>query len=418
MQSQVCLAVGDLYSHSTFWGYGETDCRGDEVEDWQIYSNMPLFNTICTHLTLRRLYTGRVGHLLEYGMIVWFNFDRVSKAQNWATRIIIGAMKSTPILGLETITGLQSLADYWDNKLLTQAAKFKTNIWGRDSPSQQRKDWRGGVSSTRVERLNDDMRTAWRTYDMLPPSLRRLEFPSDQQEETSHDKIWHKRKLYLKNFPILIQISTITQQRTYIQLRTEGLPLPCTALWPFCGSLNVSSTFQKHNTRPAYPKILLSLVSALQTACVCIFWFLTGLFCGCTTNQPKQKSVKGQFFCHSSCKKSAWTHIFNHTDALQDWHTDTRMPLFCLHLLKSFWIKACRTLSAKAMHHVCSFCWGRQVLYWTVVWSELVSLVSCILPLLWFCAATCHKQLWIQTLHIWRWLTFTKFSLQSQCSLV
>ena len=34
--SQNCLAVGDFDSHSTSWGYGETDCRGDEVEDWQI----------------------------------------------------------------------------------------------------------------------------------------------------------------------------------------------------------------------------------------------------------------------------------------------------------------------------------------------------------------------------------------------
>ena len=80
--------------------------------------------------TLKRLYTGRVRPVLEYGMTAWgttakSNFERVSKVQNQATRIITGAMKSTPIQELETITGLQSLEDRRNTKLLTQAAKFK-----------------------------------------------------------------------------------------------------------------------------------------------------------------------------------------------------------------------------------------------------------------------------------------------------
>ena len=80
--------------------------------------------------TLRRLYTGRVRPVLEYGMTAWgttakSNFERVSKVQNQATRIITGAIKSTPIQELETITELQPLEDRRDAKLLTQAAKFK-----------------------------------------------------------------------------------------------------------------------------------------------------------------------------------------------------------------------------------------------------------------------------------------------------
>nr|KAG5704148.1 hypothetical protein BaRGS_009678 [Batillaria attramentaria] len=39
-----CLIVGDFNSHSTCWGYDETDRRGDEVEDWQIDTNMILLN--------------------------------------------------------------------------------------------------------------------------------------------------------------------------------------------------------------------------------------------------------------------------------------------------------------------------------------------------------------------------------------
>ena len=42
--SQNCLAVGDFNSHSTSWGYGETDRRRDEVGDWQIENNMLLLN--------------------------------------------------------------------------------------------------------------------------------------------------------------------------------------------------------------------------------------------------------------------------------------------------------------------------------------------------------------------------------------
>ena len=70
--------------------------------------------------------------------------------------------------------------------------------------------------------------------------------------------------------------------------------------------------------RPAYPKILLSV---LQTACVCIFRFMTrlfslfclfGVFFGkCTTNQSKQKKCQRKMFL-SSFKNSVWTHIFNY----------------------------------------------------------------------------------------------------------
>ena len=79
-------------------------------------------------LTLKRLYTGRVRPVLEHGITAWgttakSNFDQVSKVQNQPTRIITGAMKSTSIVALETNTGLQSLDDRRDFKLLNQAAK-------------------------------------------------------------------------------------------------------------------------------------------------------------------------------------------------------------------------------------------------------------------------------------------------------
>ena len=91
-------------------------------------------------VTLKRLYTGRVRPVLEYGMTALgttakSNFDWVSKVRNQATCIITGAIKSTPIMELETITGLQSLDDRRYLKLLSQAAKFKRL---QDHPMRQR----------------------------------------------------------------------------------------------------------------------------------------------------------------------------------------------------------------------------------------------------------------------------------------
>ena len=79
---------------------------------------------------LRKLYTGRVRPVLEYGMSAWgtatkSHFSRINKVQNQATRIITGAMRSTPIKTMETTTGLQPLEDRRDSKALIQAAKFK-----------------------------------------------------------------------------------------------------------------------------------------------------------------------------------------------------------------------------------------------------------------------------------------------------
>ena len=82
------------------------------------------------HQTLKTLYTGSIRPTLEYGIQAWGNtakthFDRVSRVQNQAARIITGAMKSTPIEKLETYTGLQSIKDRRDTKMLVQAAKFQ-----------------------------------------------------------------------------------------------------------------------------------------------------------------------------------------------------------------------------------------------------------------------------------------------------
>ena len=118
--------------------------------------------------------------------------------------------------------------------------------------------------------------------------------------------------------------------------------------------------------------------------------------------KKKLSRVNGQYFYHSPCKNSAWTHIFKYTDAL---HSDD----FILFTSAKVFLEDRRTLSPKIMHRVCCFRWCQHIPSWTVVvWSEFVSLVSCILPpLCRFRAATYHPQL--QTHHIGRWLTSVKF---------
>ena len=119
-------------------------------------------------VTLKLLYTGRVRPVLEYGMTAWgttakSSFDRVSKLQYQAARIITGAMESTPIVELETITGLLSLVDHRDYKLLNQTAKFKRlqdhPVWQRLSQPTKGRQKRGSfIHQSRIlERRQEDI---------------------------------------------------------------------------------------------------------------------------------------------------------------------------------------------------------------------------------------------------------------------
>ena len=79
---------------------------------------------------LKKLYVGRIRPVLEYGSAATStaaksNTEKHDRLQNQAMRMITGAMVSTPISALETVTGLQPLEDRRNTKILTQAAKFK-----------------------------------------------------------------------------------------------------------------------------------------------------------------------------------------------------------------------------------------------------------------------------------------------------
>ena len=54
------------------------------------------------------------------------NFNSIAKVQNQNLRLITGSLRSTPISAMETETGLQSLEERRDNKILMQFSKFTT----------------------------------------------------------------------------------------------------------------------------------------------------------------------------------------------------------------------------------------------------------------------------------------------------
>ena len=77
---------------------------------------------------LKKLYVGYNRPVMEYGMTASAtssksNFNKLTQVQNQALRIITGCIKSTPIKAMETLTGLQSLDDKRDTKVIKQAAQ-------------------------------------------------------------------------------------------------------------------------------------------------------------------------------------------------------------------------------------------------------------------------------------------------------
>ena len=170
--------------------------------------------------------------------------------------------------------------------------------------------------------------------------------------------------------------------------------------------------------------------------------------CGCTTNQSRQKVSKDNFsiiyLLRTACKLTfsikqmhyktgtRWhsdaSILFTYANVVLDKrHSDALILFTSAKVLSATSVSAKVVLdkrlykiSSKAMHHVCCFRWCQHVISRTAdVWSELVSLISCILPPLpRFRAVTCYRSLCLQTHHMWKWLTSVKLRMQSWCSLV
>ena len=79
---------------------------------------------------LKQAYTGNIRPVMEYGSAAWAtaaasNTNKLDKVQNTAMRIITGGLKTTPIVKLETATGLLPLNQRRDEKILLQHEKLQ-----------------------------------------------------------------------------------------------------------------------------------------------------------------------------------------------------------------------------------------------------------------------------------------------------
>ena len=78
---------------------------------------------------LKNIYQQGIRPHLEYGSAAWCpasntTLGELDKVQNQALRVITGAMKSTPIVEMERVGGVQALRERRDTKVITQAEKF------------------------------------------------------------------------------------------------------------------------------------------------------------------------------------------------------------------------------------------------------------------------------------------------------
>ncbi|KAK7094328.1 hypothetical protein V1264_007968 [Littorina saxatilis] len=79
---------------------------------------------------LKTVYTGTVRPVLEYGVSAWAtaaktHTNKLDRVQNFGLRIILGAMKSTPIAAMEKTVGVEPLESRQRSKLLAHAEKMK-----------------------------------------------------------------------------------------------------------------------------------------------------------------------------------------------------------------------------------------------------------------------------------------------------
>ena len=80
---------------------------------------------------LKQTHQGYVCPALEHGMVEWgtclSQMEKLIKVQNQNFRLITEGMKPTHIMKIETLTGLESLNETKDKKILIQYTKVKSH---------------------------------------------------------------------------------------------------------------------------------------------------------------------------------------------------------------------------------------------------------------------------------------------------
>ena len=98
------------------WNAHTEQCRNKRLHRTALLKKLAGSDWGADNAVLRKAYVGYVRPVLEYIMAAWSttsdsNFNKICRVQNQNLRIMTGALKSTPINDLETITGLESMGD-------------------------------------------------------------------------------------------------------------------------------------------------------------------------------------------------------------------------------------------------------------------------------------------------------------------
>ena len=148
----------------------------------------------CSAAVLKRVYQGTVRPHLEQGSSGWISAakshkDKLEKVQNQGLRIITGAMKSTPIVKMQEISGIEPLQKRWESKTLT--SYMKANCL-EDHPTHERTKKRSKGRIRRTCFVSQAKEIEKSLDGQLPQSIERilpLDFVPPWRKDATHIEI-------------------------------------------------------------------------------------------------------------------------------------------------------------------------------------------------------------------------------------
>ena len=132
--------LGVKFDPRLTWNVHTEQCRNKGLHRTALLKKLSGSDWGADNAVLRKVYVGYVRPVLEYSMAAWSttsdsNFNKICRVQKQNLRIITGALKSTPINDMETITGLESMGDRREVKQVIQLEKMK---WLQHHPMRER----------------------------------------------------------------------------------------------------------------------------------------------------------------------------------------------------------------------------------------------------------------------------------------
>lgn len=169
---------------------------------------------------LQRVYTGSIRPTLEYGSSAWAaasnpNKSHLDKVQNTGLRLITGGIKSTPIKAMEKYTGLHSLEDRREEKMLIHSEKLlrlPTHPMNREIQNLTKNRLKRSSFNHQQKNLHS------RNRDLLPTISEEIEILSPST--VSHDPDDH-----LENISISTEVPGIAGKNLQTPIQQKSLTL-------------------------------------------------------------------------------------------------------------------------------------------------------------------------------------------------